>query len=247
MSILDAVSSEVSKWCQPYEVAPFTVVPTFLLYPSNACVQVFVEGGRDSFVVSDGGGAIDVSLGLGSGKLDATKLLKSAAKEASLNVNSSGWIYAKGANLRSLTSIISVVADCSKSAAEACARSFRPESKSDFRKELEEFLTANFGDRLTKQAVLLGGSNKTHRYDYAIKAGGGRLIVIDAVMPDSSSINSAIVSHIDLRNAKRSDVTQRIIYDDRLEWKSSDLSLLEVGATSIAFTYAEQNIDRLAA
>jgi hypothetical protein len=43
------------------------------------------------------------------------------------------------------------------------------------------------------------------------------------------------------------NVQQLIVYDDMLQWSSSDLKLLEIGARTVAFSRAEPLIERLAA
>lgn len=247
MSVLDAVTEQVSNWCRPFEAAPYIVVPTFNIYPSNSCVNVLIEGGANLFVVSDGGGALDVASSLGIGRLDISRVLRSTARAASLKVSKSGWIYQSDATGSELTSVISVVAECSKEAAVACKRSFRPESPFNFRNDLDNFLIRTFLDRVKRKPKLLGASNKVHEFDYAIEADSKPTIIIDAVVPDATSINSAIVSHLDVKHANISNIEQRIIYDDRLPWRASDLALLNVGAPPIAFTSVEHSLRRLAA
>lgn len=247
MSTLDLVNEVVGIWCKPYPMGEFVVVPTYQVYPSNSCVQIYVEGGRDTFVVSDGGGALQNALILGRGLLHPRRHLKAAARDASLGVNSSGWLYARGVDAGALTSMISVVAEASKSAAFLCAKHFRPEAKTSSKMELDNNIETTFRKKLERKITLIGASNKPHNYDFGIKIDANRLIVIDAVSPEANSINSAIVSHLDLKNAHNPKVSQRLVYDDRVKWRSSDLSLLSVGATPIAYTRALNNLERLVA
>ncbi len=246
MNNLPLVDEAVGAWCRPYALENYVVVPTYHLYPSNSCVQIFIEGGQDNFVVSDGGGALQTALGLGRGLLDPRKHLRSAAREASAHVNGAGWIFAKNVEANALTSFVSIIAECSKSAALSCARHFRPDAKIDFKNELDSELVSIFQKRLERKIDLVGASNKHHRFDFCIKGSHNEIIVIDAVSPDARSINSIIGLHLDLKNANNQNVGQRIIYDDRIEWKSSDLSLLNVGATPLAFTRAMEKLERLA-
>ena len=245
MSVIEIVTEAVGSWCQPYESAPFVVVPTFHSYPSNACVQVFVEGGSDNFVVSDGGGALQVASTLGLGDLDIEKHLRAAARNGCALVNSSGWIFARGATRDSLTSYVSTIAECSKAAAVSCARHFKPDAKVSFKREVAEELVLSFHKRLERKVTLIGHSNKPHKFDFGLRGGGDQIIVIDAVTPDANSINSAIVSHLDVTRANLPHVQQRVVYDDRYKWRAADLSLLTVGATPIGFTQAVSSLARL--
>lgn len=249
MTVFGVVSDAVGTWCAPYEADPFVVVPTYHVYPSNSCVQIFIEGGRDTFVVSDGGGALKAARSLGTGNLDLQKHLRAAARNGSAQVSPQGWIYAADVNAGSLTSVISVIAECSSAAAEAASKHFRPipVMKADFRREVEAQLRVIFPKRVEKRVRVLGSSNKMHKFDFGVRLSNDRMIVMDAVTHDANSINAAIVSHLDLRNAHIPNISQRLVYDDRTEWQSADLSLLQVGATAVGYTHVKPVLESLAA
>ena len=51
-------------------------------------------------------------------------------------------------------------------------------------------------------------------------------LLIDPVVNDASSINARLVSNLDVRMNENPQISQLIVFDDRLKWKSSDLKLL---------------------
>jgi len=94
--------------------------------------------------------------------------------------------------------------------------------------------------------TLVGHSNKPHKFDNIIFLSGSRRLVIDPVVNDRSSINARVVANMDLRAAEYEGLEQRIVFDDRQDWKIEDLNLLQVGAPVIKYSRAEEVIKRLA-
>ena len=72
-------------------------------------------------------------------------------------------------------------------------------------------------------------------------------MVLDVVSREASSINAALVAHLDIKNANIRSIEQRIIYDDEDKWSSADLNLLRIGAIPIPFSQAASVFERLAA
>ena len=233
---LRAISDLIAEWGAPTVLDNYVIVPTFSTYPSNSLVQAFVDGGKDRFVVSDGGGASKVLLGSGSLSRSGQKLLADFIRGTSLKVSDSGWIYMSGVSFGGLTSAISLVTETSRDAAIVLLRHFRPVSVQDFRRDVEIALDRHFRDAVQKKGHLPGASNKLHLFDYLVRVNDNTLLALDAVLPDPSSINAAVVAHLDVKATHRSDVRQLIVYDDEEDWKAADLALLTIGAPSARFS-----------
>jgi hypothetical protein len=86
-----------------------------------------------------------------------------------------------------------------------------------------------------------------HTFDYAVRTAPETTVMIDTVVPDSSSVNAAFVSHLDLKNAKQANIRQAIVYDDAEHRKSADLALLSIAVPPIPFSLFTEQLDRLAA
>jgi hypothetical protein len=231
----DAIAQIVLEWGKPTLSGDRLIVPTFATYPSNSLVQAYVEGGRDRFVVSDGGGALKVVLGMGSASRTVHKLLSSFAKGTSVKVNSSGWIF------------LGIVAEASREAAVLLLKHFNPKPAIDFRRDIEALLDIRFHDSVQKKGHLTGASNKLHSFDYLVRVNDNTLLALDAVVPDPSSINAAVVSHMDVKATRRLDVRQMIIYDDDDNWSAADLALLSIGAPSARFSSFSKALESLVA
>lgn len=241
-----ALQDSLMGWPSPKVIGSQIVVPTHCLYPSRKVVRVHIEGGDRTAIVSDGGGALDEMDSAGEYPYDAHRVLRSHLKRWNLSLDKKGWIFSPAVELRHVPSMVVIVANASVDAARALLTFAKPR-KRDFRIELDKMLHAKFDGALHPRHRLVGASNKSHEFDYVIDLGPNRRLVLDPVLPDANSINSTIVAHVDIANAKLGGIIQRIVYDDEDEWKSSDLSLLSVGATPLAFSQANAVIDRLAA
>ena len=93
---------------------------------------------------------------------------------------------------------------------------------------------------------MIGASNKAHRFANVISFANGRKFIVDAVANEASSINSRVIANLDVKSVNDPTIEQRIVYDDEEPWSAADLNLLQVGATIIPFSRANDVIRRIA-
>jgi hypothetical protein len=248
MTQLVTVTGCITGWPQAREEDGRVFVPTHCLYPSNGVVVVVVEGGVAQFRVHDDAGALD-ELESAGGRVSSTfNVMRSVIRRQGLEVADSGAIISPFVSADELAATITLVANASKEVAHRLIDSMRPPPRRDFRAELERLLKRQFGIiPLRRHAAVIGSSNKQHRFDYAVQIGEQRQLLLDAVMPESTSINAAVVAHLDVKQAKLPNVIQRIVYDDGEMWSAADLNLLQVGAPAVAFSQASEVLKRIAA
>lgn len=247
MDLLENVTSLLQRASQPYQAGRYVVVPTLLSYPNGKAVQAYVEGGTDSFVVSDGGGAAMNFMALGGDGISAQKILKSSATAFGLRATAEGWLHSGQIPAAHLPSLIAMIAEGSLHADEAMRRLARKQNESrDFKEQVNGELRRDQPRPVVRRKHLLGASNKQHVFDFSVDL-GGRTLVVDAVVPDANSINSAVVSHLDVRQAQNPSVLQLIVYNDRADWRRSDLALLGVGAPAVPFSNMKRHVERLVA
>ena len=248
MSALATIEQQLKSWPQPMveDHSNIVVVPTQFLYPSMNVVKTFIEYGNNEVRVSDGGGALREISEIGSFQFDVLKILTSKAKPWDLTVTNDGWIKSSAVPVEKVADMVAWVATASHNLATMLLDKIMTRPKAgDFRQELETFLGKHYATRLRRNRTFVGASNKKHKFDYFLTVNGeDKGILIDAVLNDGSSINSAVVSHMDVASTELEGIEQRIVYDDRDEWKSSDLSLLRVGATPLAFTNLDVTLAR---
>jgi hypothetical protein len=221
-------------------------VATQCLYPSNGSVIVTVRGGVHEFIVSDDGGA---AIEIGTTGLTETvtdRQIRSLLKMQGLHV-SGGVIASPRVQIDAIPAAVMLVANASKEVADWGLEHLRFPPRRNFRKALAELLERHFHDNLKHDAAIIGASNKSHKFSNVIYLSDERRLLIDPVINDPSSINARVVANLDVKMANDPNIQQLIVFDDELDWSSSDLKLLEVGARTVPFSLAERAIERLAA
>lgn len=251
MMIEDVVMSAMGEWPRVFEQDGEIIVPTHCLYPSNGSVTVSVcpaIGGH--YLVTDRGGAYD-EVGSSGSRLApfvAARMIKHLASGYGLTVDGNCLIRADRVKPDELMSAIILVANASKDAASDMLHRFKPRLRRNLKAELAELLEVQFPHHvLRNKVVVVGASNKPHRFDSAVRLSGDRQLVLDVVSREASSINAALVAHLDIKNANLARIEQRIIYDDDDKWSSADLNLLKIGAIPVPFSKAASVLERLAA
>jgi hypothetical protein len=218
-------------------------VTTHCLYPSNGLVQVIVRGGTNTFFVSDEGRAVQEIEAAGAEIHNVDRLVSHLVVPHGLSV-SKGVIRSAQCDASNLPVSIAIVANISKSVADYLFSHVRVRPHKNFRSVVSSFVRAQY--QTVHEEVIVGSSNKQHRFDNVIILSGGRKVVVDPVVPDHNSIASRVLANMDVRSAKYPDIEQRIVYDDADSWKSEDLNLLQAGADVISFSKASIVLKRLA-
>lgn len=221
-------------------------VSTQVLYPSNTAVTLTITG-RNQFVVSDAGGAVDEITGTGRWETPSERRMETLIANFGLKV-SRGEIFSPPVPMESLPSAIMLVANASKVVAEWASEHIRFTVTRNFKKDLEIVLAKHFNESMKSNADILGDSNKPHKFAHVIYLPGKRQLIVDPVVNDASSINARVVANMDVRMRHDPLISQMIVYDDRLQWKASDLRLLKVGTPNVVpFSEAEPQVTRMAA
>lgn len=137
-----------------------------------------------------------------------------------------------------------LVANASKEVVHAALDRWKPASASrNFREQIRQFLEAHDRAGLRHRAPVLGSSNKEWHSDHVIQAGQGRLLIVDPVVREASSINARVVAHLDVRKREDPALVPRIVYDEDEAWGSADLSFLAISAPTVPWSHARDDID----
>lgn len=247
MSTLAIIQAALGSWPQLREIERGIRVPTHCLYPSNSTISVVIASrGNDRFRVDDDAQALDELAQTLATKQKLSKSLKGLVKHRGCELTQRGEIISPVVSADELRAAVILIANASKAAAEHLVGSVRPPRK-DMRRIIEELLDLKFKDRWMRDGRIVGASNKEHGFDYVVHISCGRQLALDFVVPDASSVNSAVVAHLDVGNKKLPDLEQRIVYDDGQIWRSEDIQLLKAGARPVPLSALAQSLDRLAA
>lgn len=211
------------------------LVFTNCLYPSNSVVKIAVIG-DEPYLVSDRGRALDVLRTHCVEVRSPVRALSNYAEIYGAEVSNSGEITIRDVELAFLPAAISLVANASKDAATLTLEKHRPSPFHEFREQLRSTLRREFSERLTENFRYVGASNKPHTFDHAISTTYNKRLLLSAASDDGNAINSVVVANLDVKLKKDINIIQRIIFDDRVTWRSESLSLLEEGAPIIGFS-----------
>jgi hypothetical protein len=251
VSLLATVREVMGAWPQSLEDRDGVVVPTHCLYPSNAVVRVHVAGGSTTFRVHDGGGAIDELEASGARNPNDMHIVRSAARAQGLDVTLEGTIISPFVELPQLAGTIVLVANASKEAAHSLISKSRGLPKRDFREALATLIDLERAQgrfvEVLHRRVVVGASNKPHRFDFDIALSGTRRLLLDAVIREPFSINAVLVANLDVKEAELPNTIQRIVYDDDDQWDAADLSLLGLGATVVGLSRLRPVLERMTA
>lgn len=246
MTALSSVEAALRAWPSPRFDGVSVVVPTFCLYPTNAVVNVFIDGSDREFVVHDRAGAIEqfhATLGMES---VPKSLIYGTARRRGVTVAKDGALFVRKVTADELSGAIALVANASTDVAHHLIDYYRPAPRQNLSEEVEAILDTSFPSQWRKEEAFVGQSTKMHRFDYSVKL-DGRQLLIDLVKPDASSVNAAVVAHLDVEKAEPRAFLHRVIYDDREKWPTASLALLRVVAVPIARSSAPEAFARLAA
>jgi hypothetical protein len=219
-------------------------ITTQCMYPSNGLIRVTLRGGVDSVIASDEGETVGEALAAGVSLRDPDKILLPIIRHQGLSIRN-GIIHTQRMPIDAAPLAILLLANAAKETAQWLYDHQKIKRDRDFRTLLSDFLKKKFDDRVTP-AQIVGKSNKPHKFANVIAFPNGSRLIVDAVANDPSSINARVVANLDVRSTNDPSIDQRIVYDDQENWSPSDLNLLQVGATVVPFSRAQEVIERAA-
>jgi hypothetical protein len=245
-NIAKFVMSDLSGLTSIREVSDGICVTTHCMYPSNGLVQVVVRGGTETIVASDEGSAFGEAAAAGIPVAEHhTRFLANLVRDQGL-LMTNGVIYTPQLPINTAAIAVLHVANASQEIARWFFEHSKVKRQRDFRNLLTEFLRKSFDD-LVHPEVIVGHSNKPHKFANVLFLQRGRKLIIDPVAHEASSINARVVANLDVKANKDPLLEQRIVYDDEESWTAADLNLLQVGAHVIPFSRSAEVIKRLAA
>lgn len=244
MSHLVQVQESLEGLFRAFQWGDSVRVVTHCLYPGNSFVNVVVRGGTDTFYVSDDGNAVRELSAAGAELQKPDMLVRHLIAESGLLMRD-GVIASPRVSASDLGVAIALVANTSRDVAKWLFSHAKIKRERDFKSVVQQFLRSKFDDHV-KHDIVVGASNKVHKFENLIALPDGKRLIVDPVMHDANSINARLVANLDVRSAGYADLEQRIVYDDDSEWKPDELNLLQIGATVVPFSKAPQVFSRLA-
>ena len=218
------IKEALSGLCRqrPYGDAGALLLDTTCLYSSGRLVQVVVRGAPLA-TVSDGAAAFDELLAAGVEAEVATRALKAAARRWGLRFEE-GEIFSPASAPEELAAFVPLVATASSDGfAHGLAARHRPTQP--IRDRLQGLIDMDFREKFSRREIQ--GSYQTHVFDF-VNSHDQRLLIVDSVLPDASSIHAKLATHLDVSQHLGARAMQVIVYSEDDNWDDSKLGLMSL-------------------
>lgn len=207
------------------------LVSTDVLLPNGSKVVVVVEGGATGtrVTVSDAGAALIALAEAGLALNEAAYAsVKRVARSLGLALET-GVLRSEPVPPEEVSYAVVVLANGAREVAQAAFEAGARQERRRFRERVEQELARIFGDAIVqKSARLRGASEDSLRFDYLVTMSPHRRLVVDAPVPDGSSIAAVVLRQTDMRAARVPGLHQAIVYDEGDHWRSTSLAQLQL-------------------
>lgn len=204
---------------------------TDVLLPSGSQIVVLIEGGAsgDRITASDAGAAL-ISLAEAGLELDAAAYASMRRLAGKLGLRlEDGVLRSEPVSPDESAYAVVVVANGAREIAQAAFDAGHRQEKRRFRERVEQELSAIFGSAIIQKSARLNGySEDSLRFDYLVTLDRRSRLVVDAPVPDGSSIASVVLRQADIKAAKIPGMHQAIVYDEADNWRSTSLAQLKL-------------------
>ena len=233
------------QWCE--HVGGVHRLSTFVQLPSGSVVNVTVRRSGERWIVSDSASAIEEAASAGIDKPSLGLNIRRALRSRGLVFND-GRIETPPVETDALQAAVISVANVCRDIAEALIMVGRNEREESLDNRARRLLVTRFHTWvLSKPVIIRGQSEKEHKFDNCVILPDGRKILVDSVNKHANSINSVVVSNIDIQRLNDTSILQRIVFDPREMWENEDISLLGVAATPVALPMLTKSLEKISA
>lgn len=213
-------------------------VDTTCLLPTGEVVTVTVRGGDREATVSDDGLAVAEIENVGADLHDPDRSLRRYASRYGVNIKN-GQFFLRVPTDEAGAAVM-LVANAVSDAVSSEISKARLTPVRDIRKALSDFLRMRL-PQLGEHKDRLAGKYATHEFQHVYEGSERkRKLIVDAVLPEPSSINSRIVAHIDVKQEYGHQIDQYIVFDDTARWTTDKLGLMQLAASLVPFSQIDQ-------
>lgn len=214
------------------------------IMPSGLAIHVHIESRHDCLFLHDGGAAFDelVRHGLNFSRITA---LRRMLRETNFGASDDGLIFRERVPLDNVATGIAIMADASfRAATYMLDRADKPQAR-HLDQQVKDALHLRYPQG--RPNFVIEGKNRQHIFDFGVTL-NDETVVVEAVTPEPASVNAAIVKALDVAQAREIRARAVFVIDNSHDqWKSSQLSLLQLGGTPILIDRLNDNISPLAA
>ena len=223
------------------------VVTTHCQLPNGSLAKVRIRRSGTGWIVSDGGAALDEAISSGVERPNFGMNVRRAIRGKGLSFVD-GRIESPRVAMESLFNAVVVVANTARDIAETLIFVGSHFDHESLESRARKILVGRFHTWvLAKPVIMLGASEREHKFENALDLPDGRKILVDVVKHQGNSINSSVVANLDVQRLNNPKLVQRIVFDPSESWKNEEIALLSVGAVPVALPNLGDAIASIAA
>ncbi len=201
----------------------FSVIADTMM-PSGAVIEIFLQADHDVLRLHDNGAAFDEIARHGR---EATSMvgLRNLMSKSRLRVDDCGAIFMDRLAPEKVAVGVAILADASLRAAQFLTSHSKLHRRQPLDTRLQDAL--RLVHREGRKGWQFQGRHRQHRFDFGFMQ-DGRTVLVDAVNPDPSSVNSAVVKSLDAARADQGNARPVLVYDAADGWPSGLMNLLGI-------------------
>lgn len=250
-AVIETAERDICEIARDWPLCAFDgsvhTITTHCQLPNGSLVKLQIRRSEDGWIVSDGGAAVDEAAASGIGKPNFGLNVRRALRSKGLHFTD-GRIESPKIDRDSLFNAVVIVANTCREIAETLIFVGSRFENETLELRTRRILVGRFHSWVLKRPVIINGaSDRQHKFDMALDIPGGRKVLVDVVRHQGNSINSSIVSNLDIARLRNPNIIQRIVFDPEEDWKTEEIELLSVGATPVALPSLADSIERIAA
>jgi hypothetical protein len=194
------------------------------MMPSGMLIHVHMQM-RDGFLhMHDNGAAFD-ELAQHGRECKSASAVKRLLEETNFRLTSEGQIFRDRVRPEDVGVGVSMVADASLRAAQYMLAHSKSRIGQPLDVRVRDALHRRFPNGTPK--FRFNGRAKQQVFDFGFEH-EGEIVLVDAVSPDASSVNAAIVKSLDVVRSTEHRARPILVYDHRDGWSSDILGLLDM-------------------
>ncbi|OAN52831.1 hypothetical protein [Sphingobium sp. TCM1] len=219
-------------------------VRTDTMMPSGAVIRVHIQLRDGRLSIHDNGAAFD-ELARHGGELKSSGGVKRMLAETDFQLMPTGEIFRHDIDPAQVGVGVALVADASLRAATFMLAHAKVKTGLPLDVRLKNSMLTRYP--AGRADFKVDGKARLQKFDFGLQT-ENEIIVLDAVSPDLSSVNAAIVKSLDAKQAPEIHARPILVYDDDQDhWPADAMNLLAMAGERVSFRSLDEGQFRLAA
>lgn len=216
---------------QPYLEGNTIRIPTDVILQTHEVAIVSVDGGAydERYVLGDGGQILR-SLDLQNFTITSTvkRAIERVAKSRGMRLAGTS-IVTDAVGWEQVIPYVPYVADVMRECLSASLSKVARHDRLLLRHRIGEMLNRISGEaNVTQDYKMQGSTSDSYKFDFSVLTSNHHRFLLDAPIPDPSSIAATLLRQADVRLLGMSNLRQMITYDPNDRWPSSNLAQLQL-------------------